>query len=445
MPEPTNKKVVTFGGTGKTVALIYVKLCRIIGYQPNVIIVDFPAGEDPNANDGQLDNDLAQEADGSIRRISTLPDNRPLTNISLLDMFGLPHEVADALFTEEQQSTPPNRGLNAEPQVGACVTHFKLREDGQAVRSALLTGEPDLFFVAGLGGGTGAGVTHHFARFVSNVAVSRHGVFLLPWRDIGSIGTVTNAQQMRNAASVLSYLKDNGDQIYDDTVFIGGLPGMGMYKSGDGDDYRATHPSLILAALYLLLHQVWGDGAQLTLNRRRLESATAGISLEDIATPTKGKNLYDMLVLSRRKVQIMEYLAREDPDQVLCRFSLAPLSQALACMPLCWLLKVYARKVSQGDYSAAWGDLKQKLIQLAEIERKSLEWIVNLASDRRVFKFDSRQLERDSSTNYREYLEQVKASTDHRDFALGADKAAEALDETAAFMRETIHKILLRP
>jgi len=146
MLEPTNKKVVTFGGTGKTVALIYVKLCRIIGYEPNVIIVDFPAGEDPNAKrNGQLDSDLAQEADGSIHRISTLPDNRPLTNVSLLEMFGLPMKSPMPCSLKSQQSTPPNRGLNAEPQVGACVTHFKLREDGQTIRSALLTGEPDLF------------------------------------------------------------------------------------------------------------------------------------------------------------------------------------------------------------------------------------------------------------------------------------------------------------
>jgi len=443
MPEPTNKKVVAFGGTGKTVALIYVKLCRIMGYQPNVVIVDFPAGKDPNANDGQLDNDLAEENDGSIRRINTLPDNRPLQPTSFLDTFGLPQELADALFTEEQQGTPPIRGLNAEPQVGACLTHFKLREDGQTVRSTLLTGEPDICFVAGLGGGTGAGVTHHFARFISEAPVSRHGVFLLPWRDIGSIGTVTNSQQMRNAASVLSYLEDKGDKIYTDSIFLGGLPGMELYRGADNEDHRARHPALILAALYLLLQQVWGEGAQLTLHRRRLETPVAGISLEDIATPTKDKSLYDMMVLSRRKVHIMEDLAQENPDQVLALLSLAPLALPLACMPLCWLLKVYARKVHQSNYSRAWGDLGSALQRMAHSERRSLDWIINLASDRRVFRFDNKQLERDASTNYPEYLDRVRTSSDHREFSLPGDRADEALSQTASHIRQTIHRVLL--
>src|ERR1039458_10471758 len=114
MPEsPTNKRVVAFGGTGKTVALIYMKLCRIMGYIPNVVVVDFPPGTDPNANDGQLDNDLTSEAESwpdSFRRINTMPDDIVLDPVPLVTTFRFDQQVADALFKKEQQDTPPTKG-----------------------------------------------------------------------------------------------------------------------------------------------------------------------------------------------------------------------------------------------------------------------------------------------------------------------------------------------
>ena len=35
------KKVVAFGGTGKTVALIYLKLGKLLGEQANIVVCDF--------------------------------------------------------------------------------------------------------------------------------------------------------------------------------------------------------------------------------------------------------------------------------------------------------------------------------------------------------------------------------------------------------------------
>lgn len=228
MPEiVTNKRVVTFGGTGKTVALIYMKLCRIMGYKPDVVVVDFPPGTDPNANDGQLDSDLEAEAatwPDSLRRINTMPDNRPLDPVPLVSTFNFDQLVADALFTREQQDTPPTRGLNAEPQVGACVAHLKLNLDGRRVRDAILDGPNEIFFVAGLGGGTGAGVTIPFAEYIKADGFQLHGVFLLPWRNIGENGAVNNSNQRRNAASVLSYLKDRSTNYFSDCTIIGPLP-----------------------------------------------------------------------------------------------------------------------------------------------------------------------------------------------------------------------------
>jgi hypothetical protein len=439
---------VAFGGTGKTVALIYAHLCRITGYHPNIVIVDFPPGQDPNATDGRLDEDLAALTDATVRRISTLPDQMPLQFSTLKDVFSLDDAVADALFTPEQQRTPPLLGLNAEPQVGACVAQLKLTRDRDTVRSALLTNDREIFFVAGLGGGTGAGVSHHFARFVAEAPVPRRGVFLLPWRDIGADGTVTNAQQMRNAASVLAYLKHHGNDIYTDTVVIGGLPGLELYSGDGAEGHKAKHPTLILAALYLLLEESWGGSSHLTMQRRRLETPAGGIRLHDIQTPVKGKSLHDMLVLSKRRIRVFRDLANENPDQVLTWFSLAPLSQPLACMVLCWVLKAYARRSSHSDYSRAWDVLRSDMLRISKDEEDRIEWVTRLVSQdkvsqHKVFDFDMDELNRDAEVNYKRYLARVRSSREYTRLRNDGQNEAEALSRATAFLWDLTTGILL--
>jgi hypothetical protein len=431
---PTQKKVVAFGGSGKTVALIYIKLCNLTGYHPNVVVVDFPPGQDPNANDGKLDEELAAATSATVQRISTLPDHLPLQHTTISNLFNLNDEIADALFTDDQQRTPPVRGLNAEPQVGACVAQLKLQRDGGSVRSAIL-GQQHVYFVAGLGGGTGAGVTHQYAKFISGTHVTRHGVFVLPWRDIGSDGTVSNAQQFRNAASVLSYLKDKETELYTDIIIIGGSPGMELYQ-GDTGEHRAIYPSLILAALYLILDDAWGADANLTMPRRRLETPTEGITPQSINTAIKDKTLYDMLVLSKRRIKVMRDLADENPDQVLCFLSLAPLTLPLACTALLWILKRYARRINQRDYGVAWHNISSRLKAVADEEQTSLSWILGLLADKRVFKFDPNQLDRDAQTNYDVYLKRIKSSSEYKDFDLPTDRADDALAKTAEFIKD---------
>jgi hypothetical protein len=68
------KRIIAFGGTGKTVALIYRKIGRLLGENANIVICDFPPSGDYNSSDGRLDRDLAEENVGQQCRINTLPD-----------------------------------------------------------------------------------------------------------------------------------------------------------------------------------------------------------------------------------------------------------------------------------------------------------------------------------------------------------------------------------
>src|ERR1035437_8793044 len=449
MPERlTNKRIVAFGGTGKTVALIYMKLCRIMGFRPDIVIVDFPPGTDQNATDGQLDNDLAAEAASwpdSFRRINTMPDDRPLEPVPLVATFNFDPEVADALFTHEQQETPPTRGLNAEPQVGACVAHLKLNLDGHKVRDSILGGPSEIFLVAGLGGGTGAGVTLPFAEYVRTDQIQLHGVFLLPWRNIGEVGTVTNANQRRNAASVLSYLKDRAGRYFSDYTVIGPLPAMQMYEGAVENSAHANYPTLILAALYLLLCDAWGGGAHLTMQQRRIETVDAGISLREIQTAFEGKNLYDMLVLAVRKSWVLRDLAHEDPDEAMATLSFAPLSNALGCQPLSWLTKTYTRKMNYATFAVGWTNLREDLENAARRTSESLDWIVRLAGDARLFNFDRDELYRNAKADYADYLGTIRGSKYHREFRLKETAPAEAREATSRFiLQDIVHRILMQ-
>src|SRR5262249_38054811 len=96
------KRVIAFGGTGKTVALIYRKIGRLLGENANIVICDFPPSGDYNSSDGRLDRDLASEGVAQQCRINTLPDALPAVPNRLVETFRLPSALADALFTKKQ-------------------------------------------------------------------------------------------------------------------------------------------------------------------------------------------------------------------------------------------------------------------------------------------------------------------------------------------------------
>src|SRR5450755_3987361 len=120
----SNKRLIAFGGTGKTVALIYLKIARLLGEDPHIVVFDFPPSADVNSPDGRLDRDLRQEGLREEQRIDTRPSDWPAEQKPIRELLQLPKHVADAMLTEQQQLAPPSEGLNQQPQLGATVAHF---------------------------------------------------------------------------------------------------------------------------------------------------------------------------------------------------------------------------------------------------------------------------------------------------------------------------------
>lgn len=437
------KKLVAFGGTGKTVALIYLKIGRLLGEQAQVTVCDFPASSDYNSPDGRLDRDLLEEGVSGSMRITTLPSDIIHAPTDLVETFGLPHDVANALFTQKQQQTPPTEGLNQEPQVGSTVAHFKLQKDAKDVASRCLSGPDEIFLVAGLGGGTGTGVTPAMARFLKqrNPNVRIHGVFLLPWQHIGSAGEVNDTGQERNAKSLLRYLHEHSAEMFDDYVIIGSAPGIDRYDPTTGNGKEPVHPTLILAALYVHLYHDWGGGAQLTSRSHRIETLAEGISLEEITG--RNGNLYHMLVHSVRMERILNEFARQAPDERLSWLSLYPLSIPLGWDCTEWLLKKYAQKTSQ-SYGAAWDQISSSLIDLRDRERRRREWIVNLARDQRLFRFDEHAPARDAAVDFDNYRNAVKSSTTYREFAFRSSDHAGARADVCEFLQSWASRTILQ-
>jgi hypothetical protein len=439
----SERKVLAFGGTGKTVALIYSKICKLLGEEPRVTIWDFPASGDPSSPDGQIDRDLQQEGLGDDCRIRTLPrtvpDDAPAT---FTQTFDIPGDVADALYTQAQQDTPPTDGLNQEPQIGASVGQFKVRLDADVVRQMCITAEPEIFFVGGLGGGTGTGLPPVVARFLRPLTQSRfHGVFLLPWNDIGQGGRVNNENQDRNAWSMLRYLNKQAEDLYTDTLIIGSPQGVDRARPAPGA--APVHPTLILAALSMHMFFAWGGGAQLTERFRRFETLQTGITLHEI-TARDGTSLYQRLTHSLRLEWLLTELANQFPDERLALFSLFPMSCFFAWPATEYLLKLYARHVNASSYAAAWHQISARLLRIADQERRRRQWITQLASDRRLFQFDPEGLERDARSQYDRYRGALEADHSFENFRLAQEGHEEALSRVCQFIRDWAAAVVLR-
>jgi hypothetical protein len=439
----TERKVLAFGGTGKTVALIYSKICKLLDEEPRVAIWDFPASDDTASPDGQIDRDLQEEGLGDDFRIRTLPrtvpDDAPAT---FVQTFGIPEDVADALYTQAQQDTPPTDGLNQEPQIGASVGQFKVRLDADVVRQMCITGEPEMFFVGGLGGGTGTGLPPVVARFLRPLTQSRfHGVFLLPWNDIGQGGRVNNENQDRNAWSMLRYLNRQAEDLYTDTLIIGSPQGVDRARPAPGA--APVHPTLILAALSMHMFFAWGGGAQLTERFRRFETFQTGITLHEI-TARDGTSLYQRMIHSIRLERLLRELANQFPDERLALFSLFPMSCFFAWPALEHLLKLYARHVNASSYTVAWHQISARLLGIADQERRRRQWITALASDRRLFQFDPEGLERDARSQYDRYRGALEADHAYETFRLEQQGHDAALAHVCQFIRDWAAAVVLR-
>src|SRR5215210_260568 len=117
--------IIAVGGTGKSVAAVYLRLAKFFDKPADVLIVDMLYGNEEL--DKQLDNEGVKQGDfmtpwpGGTRSLA----GEKFSKIVGLDDGMVERPVAQALFAESELNTLVEKGMNARPIVGATVATRK--------------------------------------------------------------------------------------------------------------------------------------------------------------------------------------------------------------------------------------------------------------------------------------------------------------------------------
>jgi len=426
--------VVCIGGTGKIVGLAYVRIAKLLGIEPHVSVIDFPSGFSGYTNeDKRVDDALA--AEGVTDRLSTLPEAEPNLPVTIKQIFDLDDTLADALFTAEQQTVSPTLGANQQPQIGAALAHWKLAKDADRLRSSWLgTDYDEIFFVGGLGGGTGAGFGPVLAQWAHDEGRGKkiHGVFVIPWKEIGNEG-VGDLGQARNTKSLLQYFAGRGANPFHHLMIIGNPPGVDLYRLAENLDIPVS-PTLLLAALYLLMRDEWGGKAQLSQMKAKMEVAPGGITLDQIKRSGSPLHLLDMLIHSRRLQLVLEELLLQLPDQRLSKVSLWFFAKPLCWNTTEWYVKRFA-EVATLSCPEAWTQMKNALSERIQQLESSRNWVMNLAARTpALIDFSPRTVEDAAYKTLEAFFRDVEADGEFRQLKFSTNDRKRARDEVCSWI-----------
>ena len=104
---------------------------------------------------------------------------------------------------------------------------------------------------------------------------------------------------------------------------------------------------------------------------------------------------------------------------------------------------MYARMINR-SYSSAWIEVATQLRGRAAAERERRNWIVNLASDRRVFRFDENDVLSDARTQFDRFRGALARDEAYRDFRFRAADHDGALQEMCNFIYDWASTVILR-
>ncbi|HTU44220.1 MAG TPA: hypothetical protein VMF91_04125 [Bryobacteraceae bacterium] len=439
----STKLVVGIGGTGKISALAYTRIAKLIGLQPNVAVIDFPPNH-PGYTDVDRRVDEALDREGIWQRIRTLPDRVPNVADTLREALGLDQNLADAIFSLEQQNVSPIEGANQQPQVGAVLARWKLSEetDRNSLQGWFSDQYTDIYILAGLGGGTGAGFGPTLCQYAKETTRGQnvHGVFLLPWAKIGNLG-VGDAGQARNAKSLLRYFDVHATSICDHLVLIGTPRGVNPYDASAGLAIP-VHSTLLLSALYVLKREDWGGTAQPARGRSwMVEVEAKGIPLQDIVGP-RG-NLFDMLVHSRRIERCLAEILGQAPADRLSKGTLWPMGTPLSWKITEWITKLLAdhSRIRAAD---AWRLLANQLALNIRLEATRREWIMDLAdANRTLIDFNRRDVDANARMRFGEYLSEVEQDAEYRRLELDQQTPEQASAFLCSWIRNRADQLML--
>jgi len=371
--------VIAVGGTGKSVALVYLKLAKFFGKPFDLLVMDMPFGREDSI-DQQLNEEGIQPGDFITPWAGGTEAQGENTFSQVL---GIPEghvaqPVARALFAQEELDTLVENGMNCRPIVGATIAMRKFWSripDSQLGELRQKVGQyQNIFLVCSITGGTGAGVTPTLARWLTEVCGVRvHGILFLPYIDIGSgSGSGPSNSAMRaNAYATLSYLsKPPGSGAFQDYVVLGLPEGL----QPDSSTVSGNHPLHLLAATYILyFEQFLGENPQQHHGPFYLEIAANGLRESDVQ-PTKGLSFANAIYRQIWYRDVLNNLASQKPDQAWDVVSPPITSRYLAWGALRESVRELA--ISSTGYTArkdVWQAMKDRFIAGARGAQRRLD------------------------------------------------------------------------
>jgi hypothetical protein len=374
------KLIIGVGGTGKSVSLVFLKLARFFDMQSDVLIIDMPFQRERGIDD-QLNQEGVEQSDfitpwagGAIAL-----GGATFARVIGLAQGDIAQPVANALFASDELGTLVEDGMNCRPIVGATIAMRKFwrsQQDAQLDNLQQRIGQyNDVFLVAGITGGTGAGVTPSLARWLTEVCRKRvHGVLLLPYADLGAgAGTgPNNAAQDANAYASLSYLdqlSSNGTNIFQDYLVIG-RPENVEAASGT---ITADHPLHLLAATYIVYYDEFlRRNPQQVAGPFYLEVKASGLRESEIRSE-RGLSLAHGIYSHLWYQDVLRTLAGQKPDQSWDIMAPPFVASLLAWPVLRESVRDIAASGGYGTRGRVWNIIRNHFLEEAESIRRRIE------------------------------------------------------------------------
>jgi hypothetical protein len=319
--------IIVVGGTGKSVAAVYLMLAKFFGKPADVVVLDMRfGGED-------IDKELDKEGIKQEDFMTPWPGGATsVSGVRFAEMIGLTRgdvaePVAKTLFSDSELNTLVEKGMNARPIVGATVAMRKFfgaqpdqQVDNLRQRVAPYT---DIFVVGSITGGTGSGVMPTLGRWLTEKCGKRvHGILFLPWIKLGagSGDGPSDADLQANAYAVLNYLKETDPATnslrkdfapFHDYVVIGNPSGL----EPDASATSGSHPLSLAAATYLVyFEEILTRNPEAQSGPYYLELTSGGIRAAEMQ-PRRGFSLEQAINRQDWFSTVLQNMANQKPDE----------------------------------------------------------------------------------------------------------------------------------
>ncbi|MBM3236832.1 hypothetical protein FJZ31_11125 [Candidatus Poribacteria bacterium] len=381
--------VIAVGGTGKRVALLYLKLVNTLRPSnvrlpgSNVFVIDMEP--EPNTPDGQINDELVREGVPRSHFISPVREEAMVNRVITLSEymgFGQGDDVlpvAQTLFNRNQLNVFIIKGMNCEPTVGAAVAarRFSTITTQEAEIQNLadnLAPFDQILVVGSIIGGTGAGVTPQLVDWIHNRIPGKpiYGLLYLRWITIGE-GAPDEPSDVKiagNAKAWLNYLLEHHPdnpyrarrELFRHYVLIGAPPEMRLSEAGS----NSHHPLHLLGAVYLLRFDQYVQTATGATGPHYLE-LSGGFRPSDIQM---GNDTMERAVIREKLLAaILNEFQEQQPDEALSSFTLF-MREKLAWRPFIDTLERIAAKWGRRKHvSQDW----RAICKVFDSERRNAE------------------------------------------------------------------------